>query len=98
MNVESLLDNFENIANAPGGTARIRDLIYHFAFAGQIVSHSNESAANLAEVLALAENPTGRTRRPTPNPSSGYHSIPPHWIWVNIRLIGHDWGQIKPTE
>ena len=38
MNVRTLLDNFDLIADAPGGVPKLRDLILHFAFTGQLLS------------------------------------------------------------
>lgn len=98
MNAEKFLSSFGHIANSPGGVARLRDLLYHFAFAGELVEPSEGNAADLAETLAQAESPTGRLRRPALEPSAGYYTIPSHWRWVNIGLTGHDWGQMKPTE
>lgn len=89
--------NFGHIANAPGGVGRLRDLIYHYAFAGELVAHSSETAAELADVLAEAVSPTGRTRRAMLEPAAGFYPIPPHWLWVNIGDVGHDWGQTKPA-
>jgi len=73
-------------------------LVYHFAFTGELVEHSRSNAAVLAEALALAESPAGRTRRSTGEQSVGHYPIPSHWCWVNIGLIGHDWGQKKPAD
>lgn len=97
MTSEQFMANFGHIANAPG-VGRLRDLIYHFAFAGELVAHSRETAAELAGVLAKAESPTGRTRRAMLEPAAGFYPIPPHWLWVNIGDVGHDWGQTKPSE
>ena len=33
MTSEQFMANFGHIANAPGGVGKLRDLIYHFAFA-----------------------------------------------------------------
>lgn len=98
MTSEQFMANFGHIASAPGGIGRLRDLIYHFAFAGELVAHSKETAADLAGVLAKAESPTGRTRRAMLEPAAGFYPIPAHWLWVNIGDVGHDWGQTKPSE
>lgn len=98
MTPDQFMANFGHIANAPGGIGKLRDLIYHFAFAGELVAHSRESAAKLAQVLAQTESPTGRTRRATLEAVAGFYQIPPHWLWVNIGEIGHDWGQTKPSK
>jgi type I restriction enzyme S subunit len=98
MDAQTFIANFGHFANAPGGVSRLRDLVYHVAFAGELVEHSNNSAEDLAEVLASAESPTGRNRRPTMDSSTGYYPIPSHWRWVSIGLIGHDWGQTMPTS
>lgn len=97
MNSEQFMANFNHVADAPGGVDRLRDLIYHFAFAGKLVAHSRETAENLAEVLAEKASPTGRTRRAVPEPVAGFYSIPPHWLWVSIGRVGHDWGQTRPA-
>ena len=97
MTSDLFMANFGHIANAPGGVGKLRDLIYHFAFAGELVAHSRESAAELAKVLAQAESPTGRTRRAMLESAVGFYPIPDHWLWVNIGDVGHDWGQTKPS-
>jgi type I restriction enzyme S subunit len=97
MTSDQFMANFGYIANAPGGVGKLRDLIYHFAFAGELVVHSRESAVELVDVLAGTESPTGRTRRVMLEPAAGFYPIPPHWLWVNIGDIGHDWGQTKPS-
>ncbi len=97
MTSEQFMANFGHIANAPGGVGRLRDLIYHYAFAGELVAHSRETATELAEVLAETVSPTGRTRRAMLEPAAGFYPIPPHWLWVNIGDVGHDWGQTKPA-
>jgi type I restriction enzyme S subunit len=97
MTSEQFTANFGYIANAPGGVGKLRDLIYHFAFAGELVAHSRENAAELAAVLAETASPTGRTRNAMLEPAAALYPIPPHWHWVNIGDIGHDWGQTKPS-
>lgn len=96
MNVETFLANFGHIANAPDGVERLRDLVYHLAFAGELVAHSKGNASTLADALASAVNPTGKTRRSDTDSAEALYAIPVHWLWVNIGLIGHDWGQTKP--
>ncbi len=98
MTIAEFLTNFGEVANAPGGVARLRELIYHTAFAGDLVGHSRENAAELAQTLALATSPTGRVRRPISETAPGYCPIPAHWRWVNIGDVGHDWGQTKPSD
>jgi type I restriction enzyme S subunit len=97
MTADQFMANFGHIAHAPGGVGKLRDLIYHFAFAGELVAHSRESAAELAKILAQTESPTGKTRRAMLEPAAGFYPIPPHWLWVNIGDVGHDWGQTKPS-
>jgi type I restriction enzyme, S subunit len=98
MNAERFLTSFGHVANAPGGIGALRDLVSHLAFAGELVEHSRGDVAKLIESLALAESSTGRSRRAAPEPPAGYYKIPPHWQWVNIGMVGHDWGQVKPAE
>jgi type I restriction enzyme S subunit len=98
MNTGSLQENFGHLADAPGGVGRIRDLILQLAFTGALVEHSNESSAQLVERLAELEHPDGKARRATDTEAIPLYNIPGHWEWVNISLIGHDWGQQKPTK
>ncbi|MCW0217928.1 MAG: restriction endonuclease subunit S, partial [Prosthecobacter sp.] len=96
MNADTFISNFGHLVNAPGGVGKIRDLIYHLAFAGDLVDRSTENASDLIEKLTSTESPTGRIRRQSLESAKEYYPIPPHWRWVNIGSIGHDWGQTKP--
>jgi type I restriction enzyme S subunit len=98
MNAETFLSSFDHIVSGPGGIGSLRELIYHLAFAGKLVDHSETDASGLVEALLKKRSPTGRVRHYTEQSSAGYYSIPPHWRWINIGLIGHDWGQEIPTS
>jgi type I restriction enzyme S subunit len=98
MNYRSFLEEFGNLANAPNGVNQIRRLVYHLAFTGALVEPSMESSASLVDELSAMQHPDGGKRRDSTAKVTPFHPIPRHWTWVNIGLIGHDWGQMKPSE
>ncbi len=71
MDAQSFLDNFTNIADAPGGVQRLRALVLQFAFRGLLTRH-DESTHPLQVSLAAASS----NQRP--------FQIPPQWTWATF--------------
>lgn len=106
MDAQQFLTEFGHIANAPGGIARLRELVLSLAFKGELCPPSNESSATLLESIELQRvcfNGETRKQRLTRQANSSINSsypyeIPAHWSWVSLSTVGHTWGQKKPED
>ncbi|HEV2149943.1 MAG TPA: restriction endonuclease subunit S [Longimicrobiaceae bacterium] len=104
MDAQHFLTEFGHIANALGGTTRLRDLILSLAFKGQLCPHSQHSSDSLlADIQRLRLAFDGETRKQRITRQSveaagiaGPYTIPAHWAWVSLSTVGHTWGQKKP--
>jgi len=97
MDAAVFLDNFDVIAEAPGGIARLREMILRLAVRGQLVPPDtrDEPVNRLLTRLAAVREPrspravAGGSRFPvgvavTKPP----YQIPAHWIWVRLADVG----------
>ena len=102
-----LVRQFELLATAPGGVARLRDLILSLAVQGKLVPQvpSDEPVTELlrkinAEKSLLATS--GRIQRQRPSPEVQVHEepfeLPLGWAWVRLPQISYDLGQGAPTQ
>jgi type I restriction enzyme, S subunit len=106
MDAQQFLAEFGHIANAPGGVARLRELILSLAFKGELCPPSDESSDALLDDIErqrLDFNGETRKQRLTRQSSTseavvGPYEIPEHWRWVSLSTVGHTWGQKKPDE
>ncbi|WP_306545902.1 restriction endonuclease subunit S [Desulfobulbus sp.] len=106
MDAQQFLADFGHIANAPGGVARLREMILSLAFKGVLCPHSFESSEDLLEDIERQRQIFGgetRKQRITRQDSATTdtlipHDIPAHWVWVGLSAVGHTWGQKKPTK
>ncbi|MEL4248443.1 restriction endonuclease subunit S [Shewanella xiamenensis] len=103
MDAQQFLAEFGHIANAPGGVARLRELVYQFAVTGRLTAQREEDG-NADVVL----NNVARTRQHLINEKKFKRSpklesapltppaisIPPSWRWS--RLL--DLGEINPRN
>lgn len=103
MDAQQFLAEFGHIANAPGGVARLRELVYQFAVTGRLTAQREEDG-NADVVL----NNIARTRQHLINEKKFKRSpklesalltppaisIPPSWRWS--RLL--DLGEINPRN
>lgn len=104
MDARQFLAEFGHIANAPGGVAKLRELILSLAFKGELCPHSSESSDELLKAIErqrLAFNGETRKQRLTrksdeTEKSGGPYEIPGHWSWTSLSTVGHTWGQKKP--
>lgn len=102
-----LMEHFELVASAPGGVARLRDLILNLAVRGQLVRQdaSDEPASRLlscarAEKECLFEQAKGARSRSV-EPVSGDEQpfkLPIGWAWARLPEICYDFGQQAPTS
>jgi type I restriction enzyme S subunit len=96
MNVVSFLENFRAVVDAPTGINQLRTLVYELAFRGLLVESVDDDAGILVDRLIKTSGNSFGDSRSMSSDVSPLHSIPKNWRWVNIGLIGHDWGQQKP--
>ena len=106
MDANQFLAEFGHIAHAPGGVARLRELVLSLAFKGELCPPSNQSSATLLESIELQRvdfNSETRKQRLTRQANSSInefypYEIPAHWRWVSLSTVGHTWGQKKPDD
>lgn len=106
MDAQQFLAEFGHFANAPGGVARLRELVLSLAFKGELCTPSGESSnALLDDIERQRLDFNGETRKQrltrqsnTAEKSIGPYEIPKHWSWVSLSTVGHTWGQKKPDD
>jgi type I restriction enzyme S subunit len=97
MNSKTFFDNFETIANAPGGIARLRELILDLAVSGQLLPqlHEDENSHQLAVDLlknrekSLVEKSLAIKPLASPDFQNSLFNIPSTWVWVSLGLFCH---------
>lgn len=106
MDAQQFLTEFGHIANAPGGVARLRELVMSLAFKGSLCAVSQEPIQSLLDNLERqrdAANIETRKQRLARKGASStrlgdLYLIPANWRWVSLSAVGHTWGQKKPSE
>lgn len=106
MDAQQFLAEFGHIANAPGGVARLRELVLSLAFKGELCPHSSEfSDALLKDIERQRLELNGETRKQRLTRQSaeaeivvGPYAIPRHWRWTSLSTVGHTWGQKTPDD
>lgn len=93
MDAQQFLAEFGHIANAPGGVARLRDLILQLAVQGKLIGATTtdtSSRALLSEVRAIKSNLIFSKKLPREKPFPAVlkreisADAPPHWAWVRF--------------
>lgn len=91
MNSQQFLAEFGHIANAPGGVARLRELVLHLAVSGRLSNQVlDEDASDLLDEInatrrALQADGTIRVNRKIRSErNSGGWAIPANWIWCRF--------------
>ena len=108
MNAVRLLEHFERISDAADAVPRLRQFVLDLAVRGKMVSQNahDESAAVLAEKLRSATKHDleamgfGRKAKqlPSVSPENEPFSLPRSWVWVAIREVTVDRGQVVPDD
>lgn len=97
MDVQTFLDNFGTIADAPGGVRLLRDLVLDLAVKGRLVGQNptDGSADTLVREMArqrdrmIADDTIGQPRHPEGVPvNEPPHEIPPTWAWARLGDVG----------
>ena len=95
-----LVRHFDLIAQAPGGVARLRELILTLAVQGKLVPQdpSDEPASELLKKITLEKDrlvAEKKIRKVKSLPDIGdeemFFELPGSWAWVRLNSIG-DWG------
>ena len=95
-----LVRHFDLIAQAPGGVARLRELILTLAVQGKLVPQdpSDEPASELLKKIAAEKDrlvAEKKIRKVKSLPDIGddemFFELPGTWAWVRLNSIG-DWG------
>jgi type I restriction enzyme S subunit len=104
MDAQQFLAEFGHIANAPGGVARLREMIYQLAITGTLTAQSEsdgDARALLADISAHREHLIGEKKyKRLPKLESAALAIPKgmtlpaSWCWT--RLL--DLGEISPRN
>ena len=97
MDSQTFFDNFETIANAPGGISRLRELILDLAVSGQLLPqlHEDGDSHQLAVELldnrekSLSEKSLAIKPLASPDFQKSAFRIPPTWAWVSLGLFCH---------
>lgn len=103
MDAQQFLAEFGHIANAPGGVARLRELVYQFAVTGRLtLQHEEDGTAEaaLSNIASIRERLIAEKKfKRSPKLESApiippAIELPPSWSWS--RLL--DLGEINPRN
>lgn len=87
MKVQTFFEKYDQFANAPGGVAKMRELVLQLAVRGRLVPQNpkDEPAAKAIEGLVVL-NGSGRTTRTLAEeePVELPFDVPASWIWVRF--------------
>lgn len=94
MDPKDFIAEFGHIANAPGGVARLRELILQLAISGRLTNREPTNAS-VAELLAVASKQRASYEaihgissvRPLAPIEHGPYPIPDHWVWTRLEQI-----------
>ena len=94
MDSKTFFDNFESIANAPGGIARLRELILDLAVHGKL-SRKHTADKPISTLVSDLQNdlvPYGEM-------SEIRFNIPNHWTWLPLAsVVNHQLGKMLNTS
>jgi len=102
-----LVQHFELMAVAPGGVAKLRELILTLAVQGKLVPQDpkDEPASDLLKKIRtekdrlIAEGKIKRDKPPVPIAEEEKpFSLPDSWEWVRIPQVTHGLGQGEPSS
>jgi type I restriction enzyme S subunit len=93
MDAQKFLAEFGHVANAPGGVARLRELVRHLAIQGKLIAQNpnDKSASDLLREIRVAKKRLishGQLRRETSWPQVSEEErgfqVPRGWIWARF--------------
>ena len=102
-----LLSNLNLLATAPGGVARLRELILTLAVQGKLVPQdpADEPASRLLQKIRAEKDrliAEGKIKKDKPLAAIAEEEkpfeLPMGWEWVRIPEVTHSLGQGEPTE
>ena len=103
MDLKTFFENFDTLAEAPGGIARLRELILDMAVRGKLVPQNSEdeSAEELRKRIAIKKKelekekliPKQRNSSPL-EAEEKMHRIPDSWLWCRWNDIALHIGDI----
>jgi type I restriction enzyme, S subunit len=99
MNAATLIDNFDLLAEAPGGVRKLRELILQLAVRGKLVEQREEEGKIHREEPALAKatadkREEGKGKKKIDEP----FVLPQGWRWRTLRSVSRDLGQKVPDQ
>lgn len=113
MSPRFLLDHFDLLAEAPGGIARLRELVLHLAVRGKLVPQdpADEPASELlkriakerARLVKEGKIRAGKTLPPVGTDEAPFE-VPEGWVWVRldelpaVPLTDGDWIETKDQD
>ena len=107
MMLDTFFDKFDQLADAPGGVAKMRELVLNFAATGRLSEQQADDApvSELVDALSAAKSrrfKTGRrgsTKAVPPDSNIDRHIVVPvHWAWVPLNEIGAMSGGMTPSK
>lgn len=92
-----LVEHFELVASAPGGVARLRELILMLAVRGRLVPQDAPKARNARTSGGLASKLDEGDRPPTSDADSMALELPVGWQWARLSDLGEFRGGKTPS-
>jgi type I restriction enzyme, S subunit len=97
MDTRVFFDNFDRLAQAPNGVAKLRELILQMAVSGKLVPQEpNDEPASVLRDRILAAKERSIRGAKTPNravvpeiqPGENPCRLPPNWVWTRLAQVG----------
>ena len=88
MHAEMLIENFDALAGASGGLAKLRSLILALAMRGTLTAQQDGDDSAAALETAALKLVSAKSRKHFAD-FEPFHSIPPHWKWVRLGAISN---------
>ena len=106
MRLETFFAKFDQLADAPGNVAKLRELILDLAVTGRLVPQDRaDTSASVVLAKARAERATlvatrkikARIAEPVAEDEAPYQ-VPVGWEWARLSDVGHELGQKIPDK
>ncbi|MGH9851230.1 MAG: hypothetical protein ACREBD_15440, partial [Blastocatellia bacterium] len=105
--LETFFENFGQLAAAPNGVQKLRELILQLAVQGKLIPQdpNDEPASVLLEKIRAEKErlvKERKIRKSEPLPPIGADEVPfdlpQGWEWIRLAEACHDWGQKVPDQ